>query len=687
MISRYVAAFSALFAAGSTFAQCGAGESEVFIEVLTDDYGYETYWELLPMGSNCGNGTLFSGGNPAVGCTGGGAQQQAPGGYGNNLSIMEGPFCLQENGQYHIFWADDWGDAGLSFNVWVEGLLTAQFIGTGSGNVFTFTVAPPPLHDLAVTTSRVAHFIHQGQQLRITGELRSMGSETVNSFTLAYSINGGTPVEMNISGVALNTGEFWEFTHDVPWNADAPGMKDVLIWVSGPNGEEDEVPGNNSNLGQVRVLEPVPVLIPLYLAADPVIEVVAGQGQDLLVPRDLDFHPDPDRNELWVVNKDVASTGGSTVRFFGPGEPGMDWLWQRDPNAWHFMNLTTGIAFGDNGNFATCPGIFDANQNGGTPFTGPSLWDADPAVYAQPLFGPLGSHIDMLHVNPESQGIAHDHWNRYWVVDGHIGDITMNDFRNDHGPGNSWHGDAIIRRYADFTITKDPGNHIVSHTILDKNTGWLYVVDHGGQRVLRMDINTGNVAGPGTFGPWETYVEYSMVTGYVWEEIITEGLVQPAGIDIVDHYLLVSDHATGDIVLYDLAISGIPEIGRIATGSPGIMGIKVGPTGHVWYVNATLHQLGRVVPGVGVGVAARQPQATFSVYPVPATDRLHLSPTSGIAPGTPVVLLDLAGRTLRTVVASELLAGFDLRELANGTYVLRVEEHGMLRTARFVVQR
>ena len=31
-----------------TFAQCPAGQTEVTIDVGTDNYGYEIYWELAP---------------------------------------------------------------------------------------------------------------------------------------------------------------------------------------------------------------------------------------------------------------------------------------------------------------------------------------------------------------------------------------------------------------------------------------------------------------------------------------------------------------------------------------------------------------------------------------------------------------------------------------------------------------
>ena len=40
------------------FAQCPAGQTEVFIDVLTDGYVKEIYWELAPTSSNCGSSVI-----------------------------------------------------------------------------------------------------------------------------------------------------------------------------------------------------------------------------------------------------------------------------------------------------------------------------------------------------------------------------------------------------------------------------------------------------------------------------------------------------------------------------------------------------------------------------------------------------------------------------------------------------
>ena len=341
------------------------------------------------------------------------------------------------------------------------------------------------------------------------------------------------------------------------------------------------------------------------------------------------------------------------------------------------MSLPTAIAMGDNNNFATCPGVYDANgnQSTSTPFTGPTLWNSDPTVYAQNQFGPLGSHLDMVHVTPRSQGIAHERWNRYWVVDGTNQDVVMNDFRNDHGPGNDYHGDAIIHRFPEVTITRDPNNHIVSHCVLDKHTGWLYIVDMGGQRVLRLDSRSGTPNGAPSFGPFESYVDYQNMTGATWEVVVAGGLQEPAGIDVVGERLLVSDHATGEIIIYDMADS-FAELGRIAVGA-GVMGVKVGPDGRIWCVNATLSHLIRVETAFGVGLAeARNTTANWQIHPNPTSDRLYLTVPAGTSPKAVAELRDASGRLCKQALLGQVALGLDLQGLAEGMYSLTIDGLG-----------
>ena len=103
-------------------AQCPIGQTEVSIDVSTDNYGYEVYWELAPTGSNCGSSVilssyyssaiLFSYGNSAVGCN---ANNVNSGGYANNTVIYEGPWCLTDGATYEILSRDGYDDVDAAF--------------------------------------------------------------------------------------------------------------------------------------------------------------------------------------------------------------------------------------------------------------------------------------------------------------------------------------------------------------------------------------------------------------------------------------------------------------------------------------------------------------------------------------------------------------------------------------------
>lgn len=76
--------------------------------LTTDDYGYETYWQI----TNSQGTVVASGGNTNVGPYGGGGQVASggdPGAYANNVSITE-TINLNGNECYEFLIVDDWGD-------------------------------------------------------------------------------------------------------------------------------------------------------------------------------------------------------------------------------------------------------------------------------------------------------------------------------------------------------------------------------------------------------------------------------------------------------------------------------------------------------------------------------------------------------------------------------------------------
>jgi len=319
--------------------------------------------------------------------------------------------------------------------------------------------------------------------------------------------------------------------------------------------------------------------------------VVADSSDGLDVPRDLAFHPDRP-NELWVVNRE---TDGTAI-IFNPGKSTQRVDVRVDAFANHFMEEVSSIAFGANDTFGTCQESRNTYNDMGYPndFMGPTLWPADLDIYAEVNQDPsgemLGSHIDMLHQSPLCMGIEHQEQNAYWVFDGKNGHVVYYDFQRDHGPGYDDHSDGIVRRYVEARVTRRSG--VPSHLVLDRSTGWLYVADTGGHRIIRLDVSTGRITGylPLTNEPLE---EYSVVQGVTVETFVS-GLSSPSGLEIDGNRLFVSDYATGEIIVYDTS-SG-DELGRASTNADGIMGITLGPDGKLWYVDGVANTLTRIDP-------------------------------------------------------------------------------------------
>lgn len=342
-----------------------------------------------------------------------------------------------------------------------------------------------------------------------------------------------------------------------------------------------------------------------YIGASVTLTTIATSSNSISQPRDLDFKPNS--NELWVCQYG-NSAGGTMDIFYDAGLPTQTNQLRHDDHSDHFFYYPSAIAFGDNGQFANTNEI--QNSNASTPtFMGPALWLSDTAIYARVWQNnwangyPLGSHIDMLHQSPFSMGIAHDSAEAYWVLDGYNGNICKYDYVHDHGPGYDDHSAGKIWRYSDVSFTRVV--NVPSHCILDKANGRLYFIDGGPKKIKRMDINSGSFAGnlttPSTGSePLAGYYNYTGATVETLDSLIT----QPCGMDYYNGRLIVSDYTNGNIYLYSTD-SAFTLLETIVTGHAGMMGVKVGPDGHIWCVNKTenkVYRLDVTVPVFDVAV-------------------------------------------------------------------------------------
>ena len=657
-------------------AQCPDGQLEVILQVVTDSYGYEGYWEITEGNGTCGVNTIASGGNTEVGCQSA-EQIQAPGGYENNILVSEGPWCFTQGNMYTLHYRDDWGDGGFTFRVLVGGAIVSEIQGIGIGGDFQFEVVEAPAVNATlfsrINSTDIMGPYYQAGEVYLKTAARNLGSEAIQTLQLAYSINGGAPVEQQVSDV--NVGNYENFRIALPeaWVINEIGNYQVKMWITGINGQSDMVPENDTVSLNIKIGPPQPDIISDYQGASSVFSTIADADQNVAQPTDLDFHPDASLRQLWIINKSTANSGGTTVVLNQAGESQQSHLFRQDGNAWHFMSLPTGIAFGENGNFATSPGVFDANHQGtSVAFTGPTLWSGDLDIFAQPSGG-NGSHLDMLHESPYSQGVAWETDNVYWIFDGYNSDLVRYDFAEDHDPGNSWHGDAIIRRYSDYELNRDQAGIVPSHLILDDNKQWLYAVDNGNNRVIRIDITTGQPSGtPPSYGPHEDVVEYSTYTGYTQQTVVNNGLQKPAGIALKSNKLLVSDYATGKIHVYDISSIPATELFQIQTPAQGIMGIVLDPDGRIVYVDHNSSEIVLISPGV---LSSNQIQTDFSVYPNPADKQLFL--VGDLSKIKQLSIHDLSGRRV-SQQAFPADGRIDVSDLESGVYfitLLNAETH------------
>lgn len=549
-----------------------------------------------------------------------------------------------------------------------------------------FSVSVPNALDANLVELKGRAFGEENEPLPVKGTFFNNGSTTIDEIELSYTINGGSPVTETYSG--LNAAPFQYFSINLlgTWVPDAAGNYTVDVQVDLVNGETDADETNNSRSFDTEIFTKVvaPNKIGEFLAAPPVFKQISAPAGNLNNPTDLTFFPIFGKNELWVINQRNESSGGSTLTINDATTDSPEFWHRVDGNAWHFMSLPTSIDFSsDNFNFATSPGIKDANHSGGS-FTGPTLWSSDPDIYAQPSGG-NGSHLDMLHGSPFSMGIAHEVDNVFWVYDDWNGDLVRYDFVHDHGPGNADHSDAIVRRFRNIGISAD--GDIPNHMKLDKTTGWLYFVDNGNDRVMRLDINSGTFGGNLPLIN-EELAEHSEMINFTIETVISEGLDQACGLEIIDNRLLIGDYATGEIIVYDMD-NNFAELGRFQTeDGAGLTGITIGPDGNIWYVNRNTQKLKRVEPGSPNSSEEDFLAAQIVVTPNPTKGLLYVTlPELPLNSTTTIRVTDLAGKTVFQSTGFVDSSLIDLGEIPAGLYLVNFKNEQFAATRKIVVER
>ena len=335
------------------------------------------------------------------------------------------------------------------------------------------------------------------------------------------------------------------------------------------------------------------------------VEVIISDTSDnISSPTDLEFHPGR-VNELWVANK---ATDSITI-VHDTGLDNQTSETRLDVNRNHFLEEVSAISFGSyhpefDWQWGSAQESLNTYNGQGNPnyFMGPALWPSSLDHFAvenqNNEDGLLGSHIDMLHESPYGVGIAHDYDNVYWYNDGYYGELVRYDFMMDHDTGGHNHSDGVVQRYSEIQLNHSYGTP--GHMVLDKETDILYISDAGGDRVIWVNTDdttyqTENIMNDSS--RLEPLSEYSRISGVEWGVLI-EGVNRPSGIALDGDQLFVSLNEDNSIVSYNLNSDGksAVEVAIINTSASSIMGIEIGPKGHLFYVDNARDEVVRVDP-------------------------------------------------------------------------------------------
>ena len=124
-------------------------------------------------------------------------------------------------------------------------------------------VTPSALDMEGVSMTTATTIILANGPVTISGKLQNMGTTTVTSMDVNYTIDGGATVTESLSGLSLATGDYYDFNHGTTWSPSAAGVYDIAVWATNINGASDMNTANDMVSGQVTVYDNATVRRPM----------------------------------------------------------------------------------------------------------------------------------------------------------------------------------------------------------------------------------------------------------------------------------------------------------------------------------------------------------------------------------------------------------------------------------------
>lgn len=120
----------------------------------------------------------------------------------------------------------------------------------------------PVQNDLAIETLNFTDIEAAGLK-NISGNIRNVGGNTITSFDLNWSLNGGTVYTQNVTGLNLTSGQVYNYNHSNTWDA-TPGNYSLNVTVTNVNNATDSNPANNTTTKAITIASGSTAHKPLY---------------------------------------------------------------------------------------------------------------------------------------------------------------------------------------------------------------------------------------------------------------------------------------------------------------------------------------------------------------------------------------------------------------------------------------
>lgn len=116
----------------------------------------------------------------------------------------------------------------------------------------------PAALDIAVEAVNIDQFVGLGSK-SISVVVKNNGANTINSFDLTYTDNGGSPVSQSFQGLSLGSFQSNTYTFTQPLSMPVAGAHNIVVTASGPNNGSESNTANNSATKAVTALSGLPV--------------------------------------------------------------------------------------------------------------------------------------------------------------------------------------------------------------------------------------------------------------------------------------------------------------------------------------------------------------------------------------------------------------------------------------------